>query len=458
MENTVHKRVGADLTQGEILPQLLKFVLPLMLANIVQQLYNTVDMIVIGQYVGSTGTVGVSTGGEVATLITFIAAAFGSAAQIYAAQLTGAGDTKSISEMIMTTLVFTILLAAACTLICIVCSRLFLTWLNCPPEAFGQALSYMIIVSLGLPAVFGYNSVCGILRGMGESKRPLLFVTIAAISNVIMDILLVAVIPLEAAGTALATIAAQAASFAAALVYLRRRQESLGIRFSIRELRIEKRHLAVLLKLGIPLTAQSAFIHFTQLICSAHINAFGLTASAANSIGNRIQKLVNVFCTSVTNGSGAMVGQNIGARKPERVRKIVHTSLLCAGALSLIALTAALLAPKALYRLFTADQAVIELGVTYLKIAALIFIISPIQGSYMAVVVGAGNAKLSFLAGLLDGVILRLGISFLFAYTLNMGVTGFFWGNTLARLGPMTVGLLYYLSGRWQTAELLGKK
>ncbi|MBQ6450412.1 MAG: MATE family efflux transporter [Solobacterium sp.] len=452
------RRVGNDLTQGAILPQLLKFVLPMLLANIVQQLYNTVDMMVIGRFVGSTGTVGVSTGGEVATLITFMATAFGSAAQIYVAQLTGANDHESVSGTIMTSLLFMFGLSIVCTVICLACSGLFLNWLNCPQEAFGQAYKYMMIVSLGLPFIFGYNMVCGILRGMGETKRPLLFVTIAAIANVFMDLMFVAWIPLEAAGTAIATVTAQFASFAAAMIYLYRMQDSFGFRLSLKEAKIERRHLNVLLKLGLPMTAQSAFIHFSQLICSSHVNTFGLVASATNSIGNRVQRLVNIFCNSVTQGSGAMVGQNLGARKFDRVREIVYTTLATSGVLAAVSIIVALFFPRQAYGIFTTDPAVIDFGVTYLRIAVIIFICSPIQGSFMAVVTGSGNAKLSFLAGMLDGVLLRLGISFLFAYTLNMGVKGFFYGNALARLGPVSVGLAYYYSGKWKTAKLLGRK
>ena len=449
------KKVGIDLTEGNILKQLLRFVLPLLLANVVQQLYNTVDMMVIGHWVGSTGTVGVSTGGEVATLLTFAATSFGSAAQIYVAQLYGAKDHKSISETIGTTLSFMLLAGAVMGAVCIVCCDLFLNWLNCPVEAFDQARSYMIIASLGLPFIFGYNGVCGLLRGMGEAKRPLMFIIVAAVSNIVMDLLLVVVIPLEAAGTAIATIIAQFASFLAAGIFLYRKKDQFALEFSLSGLRIQKKHFVVLMKLGLPLTAQSAFIHFTQLICSAQINQYGLVASATNSIGNKVQKLMNIFTTSINSGAGAMAGQNIGAKKHDRVKKIVYTTMACAAGLSAVMILAALFLPRQAFALFTKDPDVIEFGVTYLKISIIVFVLAPIQGSYGAVVTGSGNVKLSFFIGMLDGVILRLGISFALAYGFNMGVVGFFYGNTLARLGPVLLGSLYFYSGKWKTRKLL---
>ena len=462
MENT-KKKVGIDLTQGNIFKQLMLFVFPLLLANIVQQLYNTVDMMVIGQFVGSYATSGVSNGGEVATLITFMAAAFGSAAQIYVAQLAGAKDKKSISETLSTGLVFVSVLSLVFTVLCIIFRDVLLSWLRCPEEALPYARSYMWIVSLGLPFVFGYNMICGILRGMGEAKRPLLFVSVAAVSNIIMDLILVVAFRMEAAGTAIATVIAQFASFVTAGIFLYRKKDQFGLSFRKENMRIHKEHFVVLLKLGIPLTAQSAFIHFSQLVCTREINSFGVIASSTNSVGNKIQKFINIFSTSITQGAGSMVGQNIGAQKYDRVKQIVRTSLICTGLVAACSVLVAWLLPKQLYGLFikAADphvSEILELGTTFLHIATIAFVLMPFQGSLLAVVTGSGNAKLSLIAGLLDGVILRLGISFLLAYACNMGIKGFFYGNTLCRIGPVIVGVCYYFSGRWKTFKLLKKK
>lgn len=452
------KKVGTDLTEGNILKLLIRFVVPLLLANFLQQLYNTVDMAVIGHFVGSEGTVGVSTGGEVATMLTFLATSFGSAAQIYVAQLYGAKDHKSINETIGTAVIFTMGTAVVCTVVSILFCDVMLDWLNCPVEAFEQAKAYMIVVSVGLPFIFGYNCICGILRGMGEAKRPLLFVAIAATANIFMDLLFVVVIPLEAAGTAIATVAAQFASFVAAAVFLYRKREQFELDFSLKSMRLDLHHLGVLLKLGIPLAAQSALIHFTQMICASHVNTFGLVASATNSIGNKVQKMINVFVQSVNGGAGAMVGQNLGARKIDRVKKIVYTTIGLSSVFAVISIIIAVFFPRQAFSIFTKDPEVIEFGVTYLRIAIIIFVLSPFQGSFRSVVTGSGFVQLSFFIGLLDGVILRLGISFLLAYVFDMGVIGFFYGNALARLGPILISSAYFYSGKWKTRKLLVEK
>jgi Na+-driven multidrug efflux pump len=267
---------------------------------------------------------------------------------------------------------------------------------------------------------------------------------------------------LEAAGTAIATVIAQLASFVAALVFLIRRREKFGIQLNRETTHMHKSHLAVLLKLGIPLTIQSAFIHFTQLICTSFVNDYGIVASTTNSVGNKIQKFITAFSSSVTQSAGTMVGQNIGAEKYDRVKKIIRTTILCSGVLCIISCLVVWFLPRQLFGLFINSgdvnfDAILELGEKYLHIVALIFIMTPIQGSTQAVVTGSGNAKLSLLSGLLDGVVLRLGISFLFTYGFHMGVIGFFYGNALARLGPVAVGTIYYFSGKWKTYKLLKK-
>ena len=454
-EERAHK-VGTDLTEGNILRQMMLYVFPLLAANIVQQLYNTVDMIVIGKFVGSTGTVGVSSGGEIAGVITMMASSFGAATQIYISQLYGAKNREAISKIVMTSLSFIAILAAASMILCVALADVFLGWLKVPAEAFGQAHMYMTIVSLGMPFIFGYNVVCGILRGMGESKRPLIFVSVAAVANVLMDILFVWLIPLEAAGTAIATVASQAASFIAAFRYLYKRRAAFDIEFTRSNFKIDPHHLKVIVTLGIPLTAQTALIHLTMLFCSARINEFGLIASATNSIGNKVQRLVNIFCSSINQGAGAMTGQNIGARKFDRVKKIVYTALATSSVMAFTAILIAVFFPRQAFGIFTSDPEVLEFGVLFMRISIVLFIISPFQGAFGAVVHGSGNAKLNFFIGMLDGVVLRLGLSFLFAYAMDMGVVGFFLGNILARLSPTLIGMWYFFSNRWQRRKLLG--
>ena len=459
MDATKKQKVGLDFTQGNIFKQLVTFVLPLVLANFLQQLYHAVDTMVIGQFVGSIGTVGVANGGEVANVIGFVAMSFGGAGQIYIAQLSGAKDERGIKETAGTLITFCLLLAVGFAVFSIAFCRPLLLWLNTQAEAMQEAVNYMVIVSLGLPAVFGYNAVCGLLRGMGEAKRPLLFIAVAAVTNIVLDLLLVAVIPLAAAGTALATIAAQYASFAASLVFLYKKRDLFDFDFKLRSFQMTAERLKVIVKLGVPMTVQTSIVHLTQIFCTSRINSFGLVASATNSIGNRIYRLMHVVMSSMSTGTGAMVGQNLGAKQYERTRKVVYTSFAVCSCIAAVEVMVALLLPRQLFALFTKDAAVIAFGVTYMRCLVIVFVLSVFQYSFQSIVSGSGYAKLSLISGMLDGVILRLGISLPLGAAI--GVTGYFIGNNLAHAGPAIIGIIYFYSNAWQRRSLLkesGKK
>ena len=448
-------RVGLNLASGPILSTLLKFSIPILFANLIQQLYNTVDLIIIGKYVGSTGTVGVSTGGDFVNMLTMFSVGFAAAGQVYISQLVGAEEHEKANRTIGTMLTLMMGGSVIIGIIGIIFAEPFLTIMHCPEEAFSQAKDYMIITCAGAPFVFGYSAVCGILRGMGESRRPLVFVTIAAISNVIMDLIFVVWLKMEAAGTAWATILAQLASFLASWIFMYKNKERFNFDFKLKSFAIRKEPLKVLLKLGIPRSVQSALINVTLLYCSSQINSFGMVASATNSVGNKVTRFANLITQSIDTGASAMIGQSLGAGKYDRAGKTVHTALAIALVVCAISIVLALTIPKQIYGIFTNDPEVIEFGVTFMAISCITFVTASVMGPYQAMVTGVGNASLGFIIGILDGVVLRLGISLLLVKVFNFGVEGYFYGNALARLGPCIIGIIYFYSGAWKRRKLL---
>ncbi|MGN0998820.1 MAG: MATE family efflux transporter [Faecousia sp.] len=449
------KKIGRNLTEGPIFKSLILFALPIILTNVIQQLYSVVDLVIIGQYVGSIGTVGVSTGGELSDIMTPISTAFATAGQVYISQLFGARDKKRLHEAIGTIITLMMGLSFLFMVGSILFCRQILTALNCPEEAFTQATSYMIITAVGMPAIFGYNAVCAILRGMGESQRPLIFIIIAAVINIVLDVVLVAVLNLEAAGTAIATVMAQFGSFAAAFVYMYHRKEQFNFAFKLSYFRIRKEPFLIIMKLGIPTLIRVFFVRFSVLWVNANINSYGLTASATNSVGNKLNKFLEVAYQGIDAAAGAMVGQNLGARKTERTKKIVWATLVCTMVTALLLIVLVLVLPKQLYRIFTQDQQVIDFGVTYLKILAVGIFVSCLIGPFNAVVTGSGFALLGFVIGILDGVICRIGISLLLSRVFEMGVLSFWWANSLCRILPCLLCMAYFAGGKWKTRKLL---
>ncbi len=449
------KRVGLDLTEGSILKGLLVFALPIVLTNVIQQLYSLVDLMVIGQYAGSQGTVGVSVGGEMADLVLPIATAFSNAGQIYIAQLVGASLKKKMKRGIGTLFVLMMGMSFVLMAVGIIGCTPILHLLNCPQDAFSQARAYMLITAVGIPFIFGYNAVCGVLRGMGESRRPLLFVIIAAVINIALDIVLVAVFRLGAAGTAAATVLSQLGSFMAAFIFVYRHAEQFGIAFDRSLLHADGEALRVIVTQGLPQAIRSMLVRFSLLWVNAHINSYGLTASATNSVGNKIQKFLDVFTMGVTQASGAMVGQNLGARKQERAAKTVWYTLACTLCIAAALVGVSLALPRQLFALFTKDEAVLEMGVVYMHIIVWHFVWSAVTSSLQSMVIGSGYASMNFFIGILDGVVCKIGLSLLFVELLHMGVTGYFTAIAWSRALPGVICAVFFLSGRWKTRKLL---
>lgn len=451
-------RVGTNLTEGPIMRTLLAFAIPIVLTNLVQQLYSLVDVMVIGQFVGNAGTVGVNTGGEVADIMAPMATGFSTAGQIYIAQLTGAGDTQRVKRSGGTLLSFMLLVSIALAVLTICLCDPILRLLNCPGEALGQARAYMYITAVGFPFIFGYNAVVGILRGMGESKRPLIFILIAAVVNIVLDLLLVAVFKLEAAGTAIATAASQFGSFAAALYFMWKKREKFDFEWKLRYFKMDPQILWILIKLGIPQVIRSMLVRFSMLWVNASANSYGMLVSTTNGVGNKLQKFLEVFIQGVDTASSAMIGQNLGAGKTERAGKVtLHTlaaSLVCAAVISTFC--AAL--PMQIFGIFSKDTAVQELGSIYLKIMVVHFFSSALVGSFQAMVTGCGYVTLGFAIGILDGVVCKVGLSLLFVHVFHMGYLGLFWGVACSRILPAILCGAYYFSGKWKTRKLLIKE
>ncbi|MDE5909535.1 MAG: MATE family efflux transporter [Lachnospiraceae bacterium] len=445
---------GTDMTTGKVFPIMIDFAVPLLLANLIQQLYNAADMMIVGKVIGSVGTVGVSTGGILITFLTGVGNAFGSAAQICTAHMWGAGKRDKIGELGSTVLYVTLLASLVIGAVCILLAQPFLKLLHCPEEALGQARNYMQIAAIGLPAVLGYNVVSGVMRGMGESKKPLFFVTVSAISNVFMDLLLVVVFPCEAAGSAIATVAAQVMAFLVSLLYIQNSQMKDIFNFKKNRFKIQTIYIMPVIKIAVPLALQFGCIHVSQIICNAWVNGWGMIAAATTSIGNKIGQFISVVTLSINGAAGAMVAQNLGAKKPERVKQTVYAALGLCALICAVEVFVSLVFPRQLFSLFTNDESVIELGKIYLSILLITFFLNSLQGPYTSVITGSGNAKLSFAYGALDGIVLRLGISYILAYVYGLGVIGYWIGNALAHLGPVIIGIIYFYCGSWAKRRL----
>ena len=445
------KSMVRDLTGGSVVKQLLIFAFPLFISNSLQAVYNIVDMIVVGQWVGKEGMSAVSIGGDILHLITFLAMGFSSAGQILIAQHVGAKNFDAVRKTIGT--LFTVLLSSS-VVISVVCFFLrynILHWLNTPDDAFDYAYHYTVTCVFGLFFIYGYNVVSAILRGMGDSRRPFVFIAIAAILNIILDILFVAVFDMKAFGAALATVIGQGVSFIVSLIYLYRRRENFGFDFRPESFKPDRTALGQLVSLGIPMAIQSAAVMTSKIILTAWINAYGVVYSALGGVYNKVNMVSGIVSNSFTAAGSTMVGQNLGVEKYERVPKILRVVLVCGTAITLVFSAVIIFLPGPVFRAFTGDEDVLKVASILIWPIVVNFFGSATRSVAFSLINGSGNTKLNLTVAIIDGVISRIGIAALLGFALGMDCLGFWYGDAIAGYVPFLVGSCYFLSGRWKT-------
>ena len=453
------QRFITDFTEGSVPKQLLRFATPLFLANLLQVVYNMADMVIVGQVMGSVGLSAVSIGGDVSSFLTFVAMGFSNAGQVIISQFIGAGQRKKVGAFVGTMFTFLVGFALVLGGVCLIFREQVLTLMNTPAAAWDQALAYSTVCIAGLVFIYGYNMVSAVLRGMGDSKHPFIFIALAAVMNIILDIVLVWGLKMGAMGAAIATVFSQAFSFVCCAVFLWRSRQEMDFEVSFSDfLHPKMEYLAPLTKLGIPMAIKSASIHFSKLFVNSWINSYGVAVSAMAGIVNKLGSICNLISNSVNAAGSSMVGQNVGAQKFERVPKIMVTCFvltLCSSTL----LTAVLYAfPTAVFGIFTDESAVMAIAMEFLPIAAVLFLGSACRSPMNALINGSGNHRVNFATAILDGLVMRIGLSVLFGLALNMEYLGFWLGDALAGYTPFFIGLVYYFTGAWKTRKYVIKE
>ena len=449
------RAIITDLTVGSVPKQLLTFAAPLVASGFLQTFYNMVDMLVVGHWVGTNGLAAVSIGADVLHFLMFIALGIASAGQIIISQFIGAKQREKVTHMIGTLFTFVLSAAVVMTLVCFLLRYQILGFLNTPPEAFDYAYSYAVTCIFGLIFIYGYNLVSAILRGMGDSRHPFIFIAIASLVNIVLDLLFVAVFEMGPFGAALATVIGQSISFICALVILYRRREELGFDFKLKSFGLKMDVFPSLIKLGIPLSIQSAAISLSMLFISRWINAFGAVHTTLYGVSRKIESVLNTVSQALSTSGGSMNGQCIGAEKYERVPKVMRTIALFAGVIAVILSVVTILAPEFLFGLFSDDPAVLELCTLFVIPILINYLGAVLRPTMFSLINGSGNSRLNLAVALLDGIIVRIGLAFFLGK--GFGVIGYWYGAALAGLMPFVIGIAYYLSGKWRTNKYLIK-
>ena len=449
------KGLSKDFTQGSLPRQLLMLSLPFMASNALQVLYSTIDMIIVGRYVGTNGLSAVSQSSQILNFATMMCLGFANAGQVLVSQALGGGKRKELNPIIGTLFCLLFILGLALSGAFLICREWIMDVMNIPLESRKMALDYLIICGAGLVFTAGYNMVSAVLRGMGDSKRPLLFIAIASGVNLVLDLLFTGLMGMGVAGAAWATIIGQAVSFLFSLYYLYRRRQEFGFDFRKESFRIEKKYAGMMLRLGTPMAIQSGCINLSMLFVNSMVNSVGVVASATFGVGVRIDDIINKISQGIQHAALPMISQNIAARKQERAKGTVYWAWIYAGVLTVVSLLLYVLLGKRMFMLFDDNPLVHEMSGEFIRAILWMFPALAIMRGSSSFIQGIGHAKLSMVLALLDGVVLRIGLSWLFGIVFQWGFSGFVLGYGVAAYGCAVPGMIYFLSGRWKKRKTL---
>ncbi|MEE1393983.1 MAG: MATE family efflux transporter [Negativibacillus sp.] len=385
-----------QIIHGVIWKQLLLFFFPIVLGTFFQQIYNTADAIVVGRFVGTEALAAV--GGSTSQIINLIVGFFvglSSGATVVISQYYGAHDRENLSKALHTAFAFSLVGSVVITAVGLICSPILLRVMNTTEEVIGPSATYLRIYFGGILFVFIYNIGSSILRAVGDSRRPLYYLIVCCIINIVLDIVLVVGLGMGVAGAAIATVFAQGVS--AVLVVMALCRSTDLFRLEIRKIRFHREALELLIKIGLPAGLQSVMYSFSNVIIQTALNAFGTNTMAAWTACGKIDSffwmVINAFGISIT----TFVGQNYGARKFGRMRKSVRICIAMAVGASISISAIFILFGRYVYQLFTTDAAVVEIGMHMITMMAPAYAIYVFIEIYSGALRGTGDVLVPML-------------------------------------------------------------
>ncbi|MCK9449322.1 MAG: MATE family efflux transporter [Bacteroidales bacterium] len=440
-----------DLTSGKVGRQILRFTIPMLIGNVFQQLYNVVDSIVIGKFLGNEALAAV--GASFPMIFTLISMIIGltSGGTIIIAQFFGAKNMDQLRRTIDTLYIFlfvsSFFLSIAGTLISPSLFRL----IDLPEEVIPEAVRYFNINAWGFLFLFGFQGTTSILRGMGDSKTPLYFLIVATVVNTILDILFVVGFGWGIEGAAIATVIAQAGAFISLIYYLHRTNPFL--RFTPLNMRFNKAIFWRSVQIGLPTGFQQTFVAVGMLALYRVVNMFGTTVIAAYAVAMRIDSFASLPAMNFATALSSFVGQNIGANKPDRVKSGLMATLKMTSLTSVGVTIVAWLFAEPIMRLFTNDAGVVAAGKDYLYIVSAFYIIFSSMFVLNGVLRGAGDTIVPMFVTLISLWIVRVPISYVLAQ--KIGPIGIWWGIPIAWSIGALFAYLYFRTGKWKTRKVI---
>ncbi|HOW25414.1 MAG TPA: MATE family efflux transporter [Bacteroidales bacterium] len=440
-----------DLTTGKEGRLIFNFAIPMLLGNVFQQLYNVADSIIVGKYIGKEALAAVGSSFPIIFTLISLTIGIGTGGTIVIAQYFGAKDIRNVRKAIDTFYIFFFFAAIAVTVLGILMSEPIFRLIELPEDVIPLARLYLIIYFSGIIFSFGFNTTTAILRGLGDSKTPLYFLVFSTIINIILDLLFILVFKWGIAGAAWATVISMAVAFLASVIYLNRRHELINL--SYRKMYFDWDIFRKGLRIGFPVGFQQAFVALSFLAMYWIVNPFGTDASAAYSVGMRIDSFASMPAMNFAMALATFVGQNLGANKPDRVRAGFHSTLRMTFLISIGMTIITILFRNDLVHLFTNDENVIRIGAGYLLIVSSFYVLFTSMFVIGGVMRGSGDTLIPMFITLFTLWLVRVPASYWFSQ--HFGISGIWWGMPVAWFLGVVMQYSYYLTGRWKKKSIV---
>ena len=395
-----------DMCNGSIMDKLISFSLPLMLTSILQLMFNAVDIIVVGHYTGSEALAAVGSTTALINIFTnlFIGVSLG--ANVLAARYFAAGQDKEMSEAVHTAIALALVSGVIMAFVGVGATRLALEVMDTPANVIDQSVLYMRIYFMGMPFFMLYNYGAAILRAVGDTKRPLMFLAVSGMANVVLDLALVIVVPLGVAGVAIGTVASQMISCILVIRCLCKTESSYQLRFS--RLAIKSVYLKRIFQVGIPAGIQSTVINFSNAMLQSSVNSFGSTAMAGYTAANNVMGFLYAAVNAVTQACMSFTSQNYSVRKPKRMDRVLVDCMILSVGVSVVFGVGAYVFGSQILKIYTTDAEVIQCGLEILSITTVPYFLCGIMDLIPGALRGMGHSAVPMILSVIGTVGTRI--------------------------------------------------
>ena len=405
LQKLIRPKRDVDMTEGSIIRHLLMFALPLLVGNIFQQLYNTVDTWVVGNYVSNEAFSAVGTVGPVINMLIGFFSGLASGAGVVISQYYGAKKYEDVQRTVHTSILMTLIMGVAFTFIGIAMTPFMLQFMKTPADVLPESTAYLTIYFAGVIGLMLYNMGAGFLRAVGDSQRPFYFLVVSAVINTVLDLVFVLVFDMGVEGVALATVIAQCTS--AMLVMLTLIRTDSCVHFSFRALHIHADMMKKIIRVGIPAAVQMAITSFSNVFVQSYINYFGTDCMAGWTAYSKIDQLIFLPMQSLALASTTFVGQNLGHNQPKRARRGADTALILAFLSTAVVMIPVIVFSDNMVAFFNDKLEVVEYGSLFLSRITPFYILCCVNQVYSGALRGAGNSRAPMVIMLCSFVVFR---------------------------------------------------